>query len=349
MNDLALLAGALVKENTSIVRLVLGRACSFLAVAARCHQLLVDLTEIEFLGLAVVHVHQVVQLRGLVKVEGELLALLTLASFHGVESSATATKELSREVDLPRSSVAARAPPAAARNCTSTVGSRVGVHRAVSISLRGDHALHVGLDVEVAERIQLVVLVGVLRLLYPSVLRRVAGSVVGVVGLRRLGDSVPHRLKLLALRSTIAVAIWRQIEGASPARAATGSTTSSILCGGRRCRPFGEDLVELGEIEAVLLQLVLQALRSCGGDLLGLALVALHLLVELLCRRLPMMRVRARLRFLAHRRLGAHLAAGARAGVSGACFPFAIETGFVGRALAVLRARGGILGVQELV
>ena len=349
MNDLALLAGALVEEYSCVVRLVLGRACSFLAVAARGHQLLVDLSEIEFLSLAVVHVHQVVQLRGLVQVEGELLALLTLAPLRGVESSATAAEELRREVDLPRSSVTARAPPAAARNCTGAVGPRVGVHRAVAISLRGDHALHVGLDVEVPERVQLVVLVGVLRLLRPPVLRRVAGSVVGVVGLGRLGDSVPHRLELRALRPTITVAVRRQIEGASPARPATGSATSPVLCGGRCRRPFGEDLVELGEIEAVLLQLVLQALGSCGGDLLGLALVALHLLVELLRRRRSMMRVCARLRLLARRRLGAGLAAQAPAGVCGPCLPFAIETGFVGGALAVLRAAGGVLGVQELV
>lgn len=237
--------------------------------------------------------HQVVQLRRLVQVEGELLALLTLAALHGIESSATATEELSREVDLPRSSVAARAPTAAPRNCSGTVGPRVGVHRAVSVSLRRDHALHVGLDVEIPESVQLVVLVGVLRLLRASVLRRVAGSVVGVVRLGRLGHSVPHRLELLAFRSTIAVAIGRQIEGTPPARAATGSTTPSVLCGGRCGRPFGEDLVELGEIEAILLQLVLQALRSCGGDLLRLALMALHLLVELLRRRWPVMRIRA--------------------------------------------------------
>ena len=77
MNDLALLAGALVEEYSCVVRLVLGRACSFLAVAARGHQLLVDLSEIEFLSLAVVHVHQVVQLRGLIYVAATAALPLT--------------------------------------------------------------------------------------------------------------------------------------------------------------------------------------------------------------------------------------------------------------------------------
>jgi hypothetical protein len=61
------------------------------------------------------------------------------------------------------------------------VGSRVGVDRRMSITLRGDHSLHVSLNVEIAKGIRPVVLVGVLRLLITSVLRRVASAIVRVV------------------------------------------------------------------------------------------------------------------------------------------------------------------------
>lgn len=43
------------------------------------HQLPVDLPHVELLGLAVVHQHQVIQLRWLVQVEGELFLFLILA------------------------------------------------------------------------------------------------------------------------------------------------------------------------------------------------------------------------------------------------------------------------------
>jgi hypothetical protein len=46
-------------------------------------------------------VHQVVQLRRLIQVEREFLALLALPSLRRVEASSAATKQLSREVDLP--------------------------------------------------------------------------------------------------------------------------------------------------------------------------------------------------------------------------------------------------------
>lgn len=101
MNDLALLPRTLVEEYAGVVRLVLSGTRPFLAVAARSHELLVDLAKVEFLGLTVVHVHQVVQLRRLIQVEREFLALLALPSLRRVEASSAATKQLSREVDLP--------------------------------------------------------------------------------------------------------------------------------------------------------------------------------------------------------------------------------------------------------
>lgn len=60
MDDVAFFARVLIQENACLLRLVLGRAPSLLTVAVCSHQLLIDLPQVEFLGLAIVHVHQVV-------------------------------------------------------------------------------------------------------------------------------------------------------------------------------------------------------------------------------------------------------------------------------------------------